>query len=164
MSDLFALSMPWWTFVLRGLATYAVLLLLMRMTGKRSFGEMSAFDVIVLVLVGGTLRTAIIGDDKGFLGPFIGVGSILAADKILGFLCARFPQLNRLVEGMPAILARDGLRDPKALRAQNVPDAAFDRALHGAGLEDESTIVLARLEPNGKITLVQKVPDASTPH
>jgi uncharacterized membrane protein YcaP (DUF421 family) len=161
MSDLFTLSIPWWEFVLRGLATYGGLLLLMRMTGKRSFGEMSAFDVIVLVLVGGTLRTAIIGDDKGFLGPFIGVASILAADKILGFLCARFPLLNRVVEGVPAILARDGLRDSEGMRSQNVPEAAFDRALHAAGLEDESTIVVARLEPNGKITLVRQKTPAS---
>jgi uncharacterized membrane protein YcaP (DUF421 family) len=145
-------------FVLRGAATYAGLLVLMRLAGKRSFGEMSAFDVIVLVLVGGTLRTAIIGEDKGFIGPFIGVASILAMDKGVGFLCARYASLNRLVEGLPSILARDGHREPSALRAQNVPDAAFDRALHGEGLEDESTVVLARLEPNGKITLVRHPP------
>lgn len=156
MSSVVGLSMPWWSFVFRGTATYVGLLILMRLAGKRSFGEMSAFDVIVLVLVGGTLRTAIIGDDKGFLGPFIGVASILAMDKGLGFLCARFPTVNRLIEGVPAILARDGRRDALALRAQNVPGAAFDRALHAEGLEDESTVVRARLEPNGKITLVRR--------
>jgi uncharacterized membrane protein YcaP (DUF421 family) len=41
-------------------------LILLRLRGKRSFGEMTTFDIVVLMLVGGTLRTAIIGDD-GFL-------------------------------------------------------------------------------------------------
>jgi uncharacterized membrane protein YcaP (DUF421 family) len=150
------LSMPWWSFVLRGVITYLGLLVLMRLAGKRSFGEMSAFDVIVLALVGGTLRTAIIGDDTSFLGAFIGVASILAADKALGFLCARSPWLDRLVEGMPTILARQGQRDRQALLSVNMPDADFDRALHAAGLEDETTVLLARLEPNGKITLIRR--------
>jgi uncharacterized membrane protein YcaP (DUF421 family) len=110
MHSLFEMSSPWWTFVIRGALTYLGLLILMRLTGKRSFGHMSAFDLIVLVLVGGTLRTAIIGSDQGFFGPFIGIASILAADKILGWACARSESLNRVVEGQPAVLIREGHR------------------------------------------------------
>lgn len=60
------LTSPWWVFAVRGVAVYLILLLLMRLSDKRSFGEMSAFDVIVLV--GGTLRTSIIGADSSFAG------------------------------------------------------------------------------------------------
>ena len=48
MSDQFELSMPWWEFVLRGACSYLGLLLALRLTGKRSFGEMSPFDIVVL--------------------------------------------------------------------------------------------------------------------
>ena len=54
MSNLGSLALPWWAFVLRGFLVYIVLLFLLRLSGKRSFGEMSAFDVVVLVLVGAT--------------------------------------------------------------------------------------------------------------
>jgi uncharacterized membrane protein YcaP (DUF421 family) len=155
MHSLFEMSSPWWTFVIRGALTYLGLLVLMRLTGKRSFGHMSAFDLIVLVLVGGTLRTAIIGSEQGFIGPFIGIASILAADKILGWACARSERLNRLVEGRPAVLIREGHRDAASLKAQNLPPAALDRALHAEGLADERTIKIGRLEPNGKITFIQ---------
>ncbi|NID14827.1 hypothetical protein [Luteibacter yeojuensis] len=77
MNEWFALTEPWWHFAVRGVLTYLGLLVLMRLAGKRSFGEMSAFDVLVLVLAGGTLRTAIIGDDHTYLGAFIGVAAIL---------------------------------------------------------------------------------------
>jgi uncharacterized membrane protein YcaP (DUF421 family) len=143
MNGVLELSMPWWSFALRG-------------AGKRSFGEMSAFDVVVIALAGGTLRTAIIGDDHGMLGPFIGVAAILATDKTIGFLSARSPGFNRLMEGFPTVLIRDGKRDPEALRDQNLPDAALDRALHGAGIELDEDVETGRLEPNGRITLVRR--------
>jgi uncharacterized membrane protein YcaP (DUF421 family) len=156
MRSLFDISAPWWTFAARGMLTYVGLLVLTRLTGKRSLGEMSAFDLIVLVLVGGTLRTAIIGGDEGFIGPFIGVASIFAADKTLGWACARSTRLNRFIEGLPAVLVRNGRRDDAALKAQSVPSAALDRALHAAGLEDERSIQIGRLEPNGKMTFIRR--------
>ncbi|TCV97758.1 uncharacterized protein DUF421 [Luteibacter rhizovicinus] len=156
MTDIFEISAPWWTFAVRGVATYAGLLILLRLAGKRAFGEMSAFDVIVLVLVGGVLRTSIIGDDKGFIGPFIGVSSILATDWLIAWLCTRAPAFNRLMEGFPSLLVRNGQRDRSTLRAQNIPDAALDRALHGAGLERDDEVATARLEPNGKITITKR--------
>jgi uncharacterized membrane protein YcaP (DUF421 family) len=156
MQPLFELSEPWWTYVARGAATYLGLLVLMRLAGKRSFGEMSAFDVVVIALAGGTLRTAIIGDDHGMLAPFLGVASILATDKLIAWLSARFRWFNRAMEGFPTVLIRHGRRDAAALRRQGIPDAALDRALHGAGMEDEATIEIGRLEPNGKITLVRQ--------
>jgi uncharacterized membrane protein YcaP (DUF421 family) len=158
MNSVLELSMPWWSFALRGALTYLGLLVLMRFAGKRSFGEMSAFDVVVIALAGGTLRTAIIGNDQGMLGPFIGVAAILATDKAIGFVSARSSGFNRLMEGFPTVLIRDGKRDPGALKDQNLPGAALDRALHGAGIETDVDVETGRLEPNGRITLVRRKP------
>lgn len=156
MNTLLELSMPWWQFAVRGIVVYIILLGMMRLAGKRSFGEMSAFDVIVLTLVGGTLRTSIIGPDTSFLGALISVAGILAMDRGLAWICARNAFINRLVEGWPTILARNGQRVPEALRQCNLPAAVFDRALHTAGLESEATVITARLEPNGKITFIRR--------
>jgi uncharacterized membrane protein YcaP (DUF421 family) len=150
------LSMPWWQFVIRGIAVYFALLCMMRLTGKRSFGEMSSFDVVVLMLVGGALRASIIGSDTSFLGGIISVASILAADRALGWICSRNAFINRLIEGYPSILVAAGKRVPGALRRCSLPEAAFERALHAEGLENEATVVTARLEPNGKITIIQR--------
>lgn len=151
----FALTEPWWHYAARGVMTYAGLLLFMRLNGKRAFGEMSPFDVIVLVLVGGALRSAIVGDDKSITAPFIGVAFILLTDRCLAWCCARWPRLNRLVEGMPTILVVNGQRDPDALRKEDLPEAVFERALHQRGWHDEKQVAVGRLEPNGKITFVQ---------
>lgn len=155
MANLGSLALPWWAFVLRGFLVYLVLLLLLRMSGKRSFGEMSAFDVVVLVLVGGTLRTSIIGPDTSFLGALIAVATILATDKALAWVCTRSPRINRLIEGKPTFLVQNGERVPHALRKCNIPEAAFERVLHAHGKEDIHGIYNARLEPNGKVTLTK---------
>lgn len=155
MINLGTLALPWWNFVIRGFLVYIALLIFLRVSGKRSFGEMSAFDVIVLVLVGGTLRTSIIGADTSFFGALIAVATILATDKSLAWICTRYPRLNRLIEGKATFLVRDGERVPDALRRCNIPEAAFERALHTAGKENLRDIYNVRLEPNGKITLTR---------
>lgn len=147
---------PWWTYAIRGALTYLGLLILMRLAGKRAFGDLSAFDVILLALVGGTLRTAVIGHDASITSAFVGVISMLATDKALGWLSARSERFNRLIEGYPVHIVRNGQRVPEAMRSANLPDAALDRALHAAGRESEEAVDHGRLEPNGKITFIMR--------
>lgn len=155
MDSLFSLSMPWWQFVLRGAIAYAGLLVLLRMAGKRSFGDMSPFDIVVLILVGGSLRSAIVGDDTSVLGPFIAVITIIGLDKLLGWMCARSARFNRFVEGVPVLLARRGAMLDGALRKHDVPPADFERALRVEGVRTLADVAEARLEPNGKITVLK---------
>ena len=147
-------TLPWWTFVIRGGVAYVGLLVLMRMAGRHSFGEMSAFDMIVLVLVGGTLRTAIVGNDNSLCGAFIGVATVLVIDRFFAWAATRSPAFNRLVEGKPTTLARDGALLPDELRRHDVPITAFQRSLRKKGVIDVRDVAEARLEPNGKITVV----------
>src|SRR3954465_6842850 len=108
MESLLPQTMPWWEFALRGAGCYVGLLILLRLTGKRSFGEMSPFDIVVLILVGGALRSAMVGKDASLLGPFISVATILAVDVLLGWLAARSQRFNHFLEGRHVLLARKG--------------------------------------------------------
>ena len=105
MDTLLNLSMPWWHFVVRGALTYLTLLLLLRLAGKRSFGELSPFDVVVLILVGGALRISAEGFARK-LRPH-GVASI--ADVGVALL-----EPN----GEITVLKRDAVRSEDPLRAQ----------------------------------------------
>ena len=79
-----------------------------------------------------------------------------ATRKLIEWISTRLPFFNRWVEGFPAVIIKNGKRDEAVLRRQNIPDAALDRALHGHGMEDEGEVLVGRLEPNGKITLVRR--------
>lgn len=157
MNDLFALSMPWYVFVLRGAVCYLGLLFLLRCTGKRAFGEMSPFDIVVLIMVGGGLRAAMVGKDASLLGPFISVGSILILDKALGWLTARSSVLCRIVEGSAVLLVRDGALVPGILRRHDIAQAAFARELRSHEVESTQSLDAAHLEANGRITVRKRV-------
>ena len=153
MEGWFDLAMPWWAFVVRGLLGYLGLLLLLRMAGRHSLGEMSAFDIVVLVMVGGALRPALLGGDTSVLGPFIAVATIVAASAVLARLSSRFPRFNRWIEGPAVVLARDGRILDEVLREHSIARAALERELRLKDVHAEHTVRVARLEANGHISV-----------
>jgi uncharacterized membrane protein YcaP (DUF421 family) len=158
MESLFPDTMPWWEFVLRGAGCYIGLLILLRLNGKRSFGEMSPFDIVVLILVGGALRSAMVGKDDSFLGPFFAVIGVLALDYLLGTLATLSPKFNRLLEGHSALLAKSGAMVPGALRRHRIPEAVFERELRAHEARTVERIDEARLEVTGRITIMKSEP------
>jgi uncharacterized membrane protein YcaP (DUF421 family) len=152
---MFDLAMPWWEFAVRGAACYLGLLALLRLTGRRSFGEMAPFDIVVLVIVGGALRSAMVGKDASLLGPLIVVVTILTLDKLLGWLAAWSPAIDRILEGRSALLARDGKLLSGALLRHSISHAAFERELRAHALRSLHEVDEARLEPNGRITFLK---------
>lgn len=149
------LTDPWWVYVLRGAGVYLGLLIVLRLIGKRAFGDMTTFDIVVLMLVGSTLRIAITGEDKSPLSAVIGVIPIFILDKAMGWACARWPWLDRVVEGKDSLLARDGRVLEGALRRHDMSEAAFRRALREKGLREVGDVVEARLEANGKVSVLK---------
>ena len=71
MPDLFALAMPWWEFILRAVVVYAVVLGMVRLGGKRALGQITPFDVLLIVLLGNAVQNALLGTDTCW-GPAAG--------------------------------------------------------------------------------------------
>lgn len=158
MSALLHLQLPWYEFVVRGALCYIGLLLMMRLAGKRAFGEMSPFDIVVLMLVGGALRSALVGSDTSLVGPFIAVATILCVDGVIAHLSARTAWLNILVEGREVLIARTGRLLPQQLRKHGISDEAFKRQLREKEIADVSEVDSAFLEANGRISVFKRKP------
>lgn len=156
MASLFPQTMAWWEFVLRGIGCYFGLLLLLRLSGKRTFGEMSPFDIVVLILVGGALRSAMVGRDDSFFGAFLAVASIIAVDKVCAVVGTMSPAFNRLFEGRDALLVKSGQIVPRALERHSIPAAAFDRELRMHEVRSVDELEEARLEANGRFTVLKR--------
>jgi uncharacterized membrane protein YcaP (DUF421 family) len=155
MEEWWTLAMPWWHYVARGTIAYLGLLTLLRLTGKRSFGDMAPFDIVVLVVVGGLLRTAILGKDESLLGPFVAITAILLLDLLLAWLCARSPIMDRLIEGRSIVMVLRGRVISERLREHNVSAGALDRELRSHGLPDATGVEEARLEANGSVSVIK---------
>jgi uncharacterized membrane protein YcaP (DUF421 family) len=147
--------MPWWEFALRGVGCYIGLLILLRLSGKRTFGEMSPFDIVVLILVGGALRSAMVGKDDSFFGPFIAVAAIILIDKLFAILATLSPGFNRLFEGRASLLVKDGKVLQGALVRHSIPASAFERELRMHETRSVEEIDEAHLEANGRFTVLR---------
>lgn len=155
---LFELAMPWWEFVIRAIAVYVVVLVMMRLTGKRAVGQFTPFDLLVVVLLGTAVQNSLIGDDISLLGGLILAGTLLSLNWLFGIVSARSRRFDRLVSGVPVVLARNGKVFHEQLRREAVSEADFEVACRSAGCADNQAIEIAVLETSGEITIITRRP------
>lgn len=163
MGELFELAMPWWEFVLRAAVVYVVLLLLVRLSGKRTVGQYTPFDMILVVLVGNAVQNSMIGDDHSLLGGVVLVTTLIGLNWVVGVVSARNRALERLVVGEAVLLARDGEVYQRVLARHHISDNEFQEALHEAGCTGVHEVRQAVLETDGRISIVKCDPDGDQP-
>ena len=155
-AEMFELAMPWWAFVLRACAVYFVRLVMIRMSGKRSMGQFTPFDMLLVVLLGNAVQNALLGQDTSVGGGLLLAATLIALNWLVGLATARSPRAERWVEGSPVLLARDGHVYRDVLRRALISREDFEKAMRDAGCLEAADIRLAVLENNGHITLVAR--------
>ncbi|MBD7987221.1 DUF421 domain-containing protein [Luteimonas sp. Sa2BVA3] len=159
MSGLFELAMPWWEFVLRATVVYFVVLAMVRMSGKRTVGQFTPFDLLVVVLLGTAVQNSLIGEDVSLLGGLILAGTLIAWNWLVGFATSRSRTLDRLAEGTPVLVGRDGQLFESAMRRENLSRQDIEEALRDNGLADVSGAAMITLEVDGTITVIPRKKD-----
>lgn len=163
MTDLFQLSAPWWYFVLRAAAIYLLVMLLVRISGKRAVGQFTPFDLVLLILIGNAVQNGMNGGDNSLTGAALLASCLIGLNYAVAFIVSRNPRARRLIEGEAVVLARDGKVFRDVLRQQLVSNADFHEAMRETGCNDIERIRVATLETNGHISIVLK-DDESTSH
>ncbi|WP_299345239.1 YetF domain-containing protein [uncultured Pseudoxanthomonas sp.] len=156
MRSLFDLGMPWWEFVLRATAVYVVVLVMVRLSGKRTVGQFTPFDLLVVVLLGTAVQNSLIGEDTSLLGGLILAATLLGLNWGVGKLSSRSRRFDEWVEGKPVILVRHGHLFRDELARQSLSERDFAIARRSAGYATLSDIALAVLESSGEITFIRR--------
>ena len=159
MSELFELSAPWWHYPLRAVAIYVLVMVLVRVSGKRAVGQFTPFDLVLLILIGNAVQNGLNGGDNSLTGATILATCLIALNYGVAFMAARNRAVETLVEGVPVVLARNGRVFQDMLRRELVSRSDFEEALRTNGVGDPAEIELAMLETDGCITVLRK-PDA----
>lgn len=151
---MFDLDLPWWEYVARGAAVYGALLVMMRLSGKRTIGQFTPFDLLVVMLLSESVSPSLTGGDNSVAGGLLVVVTLVALNVVIAFITARSKKVADLVEGTAVLLGRDGQVFHDALRRNNVPESDLEQALHEADCPREK-MKYAFLEADGKITILQ---------
>ena len=152
---MFDMDLPWWELVVRAAVVYFSLLLMVRISGKRTVGQFTPFDLLVVMLLSESVSAALSGGDDS-----LGAGLILAATLILlnlgiAFATARSDRLQGAIEGRPQLIGRDGTIFKDRLQANHMSVSDLEQALREADCEMKD-MRCAFLEADGKISILKK--------
>src|SRR5580704_15303737 len=115
MTTMWHFDIAWQEKVVRTIVVYVFLLIGLRLAGKRELGQFNPFDLVVLLLLSNTLQNAIIGNDNSLMGGILGAVILLTMNYVVVRFLFRHPKLERLLEGEPNVLVRDGKEIPHRL-------------------------------------------------
>ena len=150
------MSLVWWEFVLRGVIIYVFLIVLLRVTGKRQVGQLSPFDLVLLLVLSNAVQNAMNGGDNSVIGGMISAVTLVGVNWIVGLLTYRSKKLEALVEGRPDVLIRDGKLFQQTLEHAKLPRHEVMTALREAGCASIEEVRAALLENDGSISVIPK--------
>jgi uncharacterized membrane protein YcaP (DUF421 family) len=148
--------------IVRGLIVYAVLLVVFRVSGKRSLAQITTFDFILLLIIAEAVQPALTGGDDSMTNSLLLILTLIGADVGLSIVKGKSLTLEKLVDDVPLVLVEDGQPLPDRLRKSRV-DASdiLASARMSQGLERMDQIKYAVLERSGGISIVPKEREAA---
>ena len=159
---MFTPSLPWWEFVLRACVVYSALLVMVRLSGKRTVGQFTPFDLLVVLLLSEGVSNSLTGGDESLLGGLIIAASLVLLNALVGVLAVRSRRVERMVEGEPVLVGRDGRLFERVMTRHRLSPATLDESLRRADcpLHD---MKFAVLEANGEISIMRHDGAATPP-
>ena len=141
--------------VIRALAVYGFLLLIFRITGKRSLAQITTFDAVVLLIISEAVQQALIDSDESMTNAFLLVVTLLGADVLLSIVTIRSNRVDKLLNDVPVVLIEDGeFHQDRMKRARVSPDDILEYARELRGIARFDQIKYAVLERNGTVTII----------
>ena len=149
------LDLPWWEFVLRGAVVYLVLLVAVRISGKRTIGQFTPFDLLVVVLLSEAVGNSMSGGDESLIGGLIVAFTLLTLNVVISYTASRNVRLENMIEGREVLLGRNGRLFDDVMKAHRIGRNEIDRVLHANDMDLEELELLI-LETDGSINATKK--------
>lgn len=143
--------------VVRAAAIYFFLLLIFRITGKRSLGQVTMFDFVLLLIISETTQEALMGDDFSVTNCFIAIVALFGIDMILTHVKNMSPAVEKILEDAPLVIVDNGRPLAERMKREDVDESEVLSAARSLrGLERMDQIKYAVLEKDGTISIIPK--------
>jgi len=141
--------------VLRATVMFAILFGLLRLMGKRELGQMTPFELVMLVVVGDLIQQGITHNDFSLTGATLAIATFAFWTVVLGWVVYLSPRVERAVEGAPRVLVHYGALVEANLRRDRLTRAEIESEMRLAGIAHLKDVAWAILEPEGKISFIR---------
>ena len=150
---MFNISVPWWELIVRGLVVYVFLIALLRLTGKRQIGQLSPFDLVLLLILSNAVQNSMNAGDNSLIGGLISATTLVAVNYIVGLITFKSKKLEAIIDGRPQVLIHDGKLFEDVMNEAKLTRRELDATLRQSGYFEIADIKLAILENNGSVTV-----------
>jgi uncharacterized membrane protein YcaP (DUF421 family) len=154
VSDIFGVHAPFFEIIYRTAIVYGVIVIGLRVTGNRQLGQMTPFDLVLILLIANAVQNAMVGTDVSIFGGLAAAVTLLALNRVTGVVTDRLPMLRRALEGDAVLLINNGVLIEDHIRRAGLSDELVLQAIREHGFEDETKVHLAVLEIDGTISIV----------
>ncbi|SEL81617.1 Protein of unknown function [Roseateles sp. YR242] len=152
---MFEMQISPWELLARAALIYGALLVMVRVSGKRTVGQFTPFDLLVVMLLSESVSNGLSGGENSVVGAWILAAALIAMNSTLAFLGSRSKRFEHWIEGSPVLVGRDGRWFNDVLRRHRLSGADVEKALRecDCSLAD---MKMAVLESDGSISIVKK--------
>jgi uncharacterized membrane protein YcaP (DUF421 family) len=141
--------------VLRTGVIYLLVLIGVRLSGKREVGQMTPFDLTLLLLLSNSVQNAMTGPDTSLLGGAVAAATLLILNYVVADVAGRNRRLRKVIEGEPSLLIHDGQVIQSHMVREHVSMDELNRALREHGINSCDQVALAVLEVDGSISCLK---------
>ena len=141
--------------VIRAALMFVFLFALLRLMGKRELGQMTPFELVVIIVMGDLIQQAVTQVDTSLTGAVLAVSTFAFLGVLLSWITWRFPSTQRVLEGEPRVIVRHGTIDRAALARDRMTVDEVEAEMRMAGIASLSMVAWAILETTGKISFIR---------
>ncbi len=140
--------------LLIGVLAYLSLIIMLRVSGKRTLAKMNAFDLVVTVAIGSTLATIVLSKSVALAEGLLALALLVGMQFVISWSSTRMPWLRRVVTGEPRLLLRDGEMLEPALRDTRLTREEVRAAVRAAGIAQIESVAAVVLETDGSFSVI----------
>lgn len=152
---MFELDLPWWEFIVRGFVVYVTLLVMVRLSGRRTVGQFTPFDLLVVMLLSEAVSNSLSGGDDSLLGGLIIAATLIVLNVAVALLSARSRHMAAVFDGTAVLIGRDGKFFDSVVKRCRLAEADLEEALREAECARHE-MQCAFLEVDGSISILKK--------
>ena len=142
--------------ILRATVMFFIMYFLLRLLGKRELSQVTPFELVLLMVMGDLVQQGITHNDFSMTGATLAISTIAFWALTLSWISYFSPRAERLLEGVPRILVRNGELITANIRRDRITHAELEIEMRLAGIARIADVGWAILEPNGKISFISQ--------
>ncbi|HEY0896170.1 MAG TPA: YetF domain-containing protein [Sphingobacteriaceae bacterium] len=141
--------------IVRSAIIYIFVFLILRIGGKRTVGEMTTFDLVLLLIISEATQEALLDGDQSLTGGMMAIATLIFVDIAVSKVTARFKVMDKIVNSVPVVILQDGKPLPERMEKERVSEEDILEAARSAqGLESLDQVKYAILEKDGSISII----------